>query len=93
MGILNIIFKPMEMSTGTSVPHHIVKIVNTVKIKPDDQSISREMHGQMCTRRATERMVRVPQTGFGLQDDSVDTRNEYVSHHGYLQIYIRVSGI
>ena len=36
MGISLLIFKPREMSTGTSVPNYIVKIVHTVKNKPHD---------------------------------------------------------
>jgi hypothetical protein len=36
---------------------------------------------QLCTRCATDAMVRVLQSGFGLRDD---TGNECVSHPGYL---------
>ena len=36
MGISLLIFEPREMSTGTSVPNHIVKLVHTIRNKPDD---------------------------------------------------------
>ena len=71
-----------NLSTRIWVPVYIVKLGHIVEKRLEDKSIS----PQMCTRRATDAMVRLPQTGFGLRDDHGD---ECVSPLDYLHARFR----
>jgi hypothetical protein len=67
-----------NLRIGTWSPVYIIKLVHIVENRPDDYS-----YNQLVVRCAPgvrqDAMVRVPQTGFGLRDD---TRDECVSHPG-----------